>query len=68
MRNDAHFWATVNYVHNNPVHHRYVAHWQDWPYSTASEYLAEIGREEAARLWKAYPVLGYGKGWDEAEL
>ena len=68
MRNDAHFWATVNYVHNNPVHHRYVAHWQDWPYSTASEYLAEIGREEAARLWKAYPLLDYGKGWDEAEL
>jgi REP element-mobilizing transposase RayT len=25
MRNDAHFWATLNYVHNNPVHHGYAS-------------------------------------------
>ena len=68
MRNDAHFWATMNYIHHNPVHHGYVAHWQDWPFSSASEYLAAIGREEAARLWKEYPVLDYGKGWDEAKF
>ena len=24
MRNDRHFWATINYVHNNPVRHGYV--------------------------------------------
>jgi len=24
MRNDAHFWATMNYVHHNPVPHGYV--------------------------------------------
>ena len=36
--------------------------------SEKTQYLAEIGREEAARLWKAYPLLDYGKGWDEAEL
>jgi hypothetical protein len=34
----------------------------------AQEYLAEMGRAEAARLWKEYPLLGYGKGWDDAEL
>jgi putative transposase len=68
MRNDAHFWATMNYVHHNPVHHRYVAHWQDWPFSSVQDYLQEIGRTEAERLWHAYPVLDYGKGWDDAEL
>jgi putative transposase len=41
MRNDRHFWVTMNYVHNNPVHHRYVTRWQDWPYSSALEYLAQ---------------------------
>jgi putative transposase len=24
MRSDRHFWATLNYVHHNPVHHGYV--------------------------------------------
>ena len=67
MRNDAHFWATMNYVHNNPVHHGYVERWQDWPFSSAQEYLAEMGREFAEKTWREYPILDYGKGWDEAD-
>jgi putative transposase len=68
MRNDAHFWATINYVHHNPVHHGYVERWQDWPFSSAQEYLAEMGKPRAEKLWREYPVLDYGKGWDDAEL
>ena len=68
MRNDAHFWATLNYVHHNPVHHGYVERWQDWPFSSALEYLAEMGREFAEQTWNAYPILEYGKGWDEPEM
>jgi putative transposase len=68
MRNEGHFWATLNYVHNNPVHHGYVQCWQDWPYSSANEYLTQMGREEAARIWKEFPILDYGKGWDDAKL
>jgi putative transposase len=29
IKSDRHFWATLNYVHNNPVHHGYVDRWQD---------------------------------------
>jgi len=68
MRNDAHFWATLNYVHHNPVRHGYVERWQDWPFSSAQEYLAGMGREFAEQTWKAYPILEYGKGWDEPEM
>jgi putative transposase len=68
VRNDRHFWATINYVHNNPVHHGYVERWQEWPYSSAREYLAQMGRDEAAWIWKEYPILEYGKGWDDSEL
>ena len=67
MRNDAHFWATMNYVHHNPARHGYVERWQDWPFSSAPEYLTEFGRDEAARIWREYPVLEYGKGWDPPE-
>lgn len=65
MRSDAHFWATVNYIHHNPVKHGYVDTWHEWPFSSAIGYLDNVGREEAARVWRAYPVLDYGKGWDD---
>ncbi|MEZ5386200.1 MAG: hypothetical protein R3F13_11860 [Prosthecobacter sp.] len=68
MRSEEHFWATVNYIHHNPVRHGYVSKWQDWPWSSAREYLAETGPDEAARIWKAFPVLDYGAGWDDARL
>ena len=64
MRSERHFWATMNYIHNNAVHHGYVNRWQDWPFSSASRFLEEVGKEKAALIWNEYPVLDYGKGWD----
>jgi putative transposase len=37
MRSDRHFWATLNYVHHNPVRHGYVERWTEWPWSSAKE-------------------------------
>lgn len=68
MRSDRHYWATMNYVLHNPVHHGYVARWEEWPFSSAGEYLERVGREAAKRAWMEYPVLDYGKGWDDAGL
>jgi len=68
MRSEAHFWATMNYVHHNPVRHGYVTRWEDWPFSSASQYLAGMGREEAERIWRSYPLLDYGRGWDAPEM
>ena len=66
MRSERHFWATVNYIHNNPVHHRYVKLWSEWPWSSAQEYLQQVGRDEATRIWRDYPIRNYGKDWDGA--
>jgi putative transposase len=68
MKSDRHYWATLNYVHHNPVHHGYVERWQDWPFSSAAAYLAKVGREIAGKTWNTYPVLDYGKDWDPPEL
>jgi len=65
MRSERHYWATLNYVHHNSVHHGYVERWTDWPWSSAAEYLAQTGPDEAKRIWHEYPVKDYGKGWDE---
>jgi putative transposase len=65
MRGDRHFWATINYIHHNPIRHGYVDRWQDWPFSSAPEFLASTSRDEAERLWHQYPLGDYGKNWDE---
>ena len=68
IRNERHYWATLNYIHHNPVYHGYVEQWTDWPFSSAAEFLAQAGRERAVTIWRDYPILDYGKGWDEADL
>jgi putative transposase len=68
IKSERHFWATLNYVLHNAVHHGYTERWQDWPYSNAGQYLEEVGREEAERRWREYPVLDYGKDWDPPDL
>jgi putative transposase len=36
MRSPRHYFASLNYVLNNAVHHGYVKKWQEWPWSNAS--------------------------------
>ena len=67
MKSRRHFLATANYIHHNPVHHGYVQTWQDWPWSSAREFLERVGREQALELWKQYPIMDYGKKWDTYE-
>lgn len=64
IRSERHFWATLNYIHHNPIHHGYVSKWQDWIWSSAAKFLDSVGRDRAAQIWKDYPILDYGKGWD----
>jgi len=68
IRSEAHFYATLNYVHHNAVHHGYVDDWNQWPWSSAPEYLKNVGTTEAERIWREYPILDYGKGWDDSDF
>ena len=64
MKSERHYWASLNYVLHNPVHHGYVERWQDWQWSNALEYLEKTGMEKALQIWRDYPILDYGKKWD----
>ena len=68
IRSDAHHMATLNYVHHNPVRHGYVERWTDWPWSSAPAFLERVGKAAAASIWKDYPLLDYGAGWDDPDL
>jgi len=65
MRSERHFFATINYINNNPAHHGYVRLWSDWPWSSAAEYLESMGRSEVERVWNEYPIRDYGQHWDD---
>ena len=65
IRNEAHHWASFNYIHYNPVKHGYVKRSTEWPWISAHEYLEERSREWMAHVWKEYPVKDYGRGWDD---
>jgi putative transposase len=65
IRSDRHFWASMNYVHHNPVRHKYAERWTDWPWSSAEQYLIQTGADEAALIWRKYPIRDYGKKWDD---
>ena len=62
---DAHHIAAIHYVHHNPVKHGYVKKWDEWKWSSASEYLGRLGRDEVERRWREYPLLNFGVGWDD---
>ncbi len=65
IRSNRHYMATLNYVHHNPVRHGYVEKWTDWPWSSAAVFLERVGIDAAASIWKEFPVLDYGEGWDD---
>jgi putative transposase len=68
IRSDRHFWSSLIYVMHNPVKHRYVRRWQDWPFSNAAEWLESTGRDEAVLLWNEFPIDDFGRDWDPPDL
>ncbi len=64
IRDERHFWTTVNYIHFNPVKHGYVDTMSVWPWSSWRLYLEEHGQQWLEELWVGFPVANYGKGWD----
>lgn len=64
IRNRADFWTRFNYIHHNPVKHRYVKRMEDWPYSSYQHFLATKGQEWLDECWQRYPVIDHLEGDD----
>ena len=64
MRNERHYYTTLNYIHYNPTKHNYVKRPLDWDCSSLSWYEKHFGIEWLRDLWRKYPILDYGRGWD----
>jgi putative transposase len=68
IRSQRHYYATLNYIHYNPVKHNYVESPYNWDTSSVHWYLQERGREWLRQCWVGFPVQDYGKEWDKFSL
>ena len=59
INSNRHFYRTLNYIHHNPVKAGLCHKWIEWEASSAREYLENVGREEAMRIWREYPAEEY---------
>ncbi len=64
IRSERHYYTTLNYIHYNPAKHAYVQEPNRWNCSSLKWYENHFGIEWLRDLWRTYPVLEYGKGWD----
>jgi putative transposase len=64
IRSERHFYATINYMHYNPVKHGWVGRADEWVCSSIWAYLDTNGRDWLKDIWREYPIREYGKGWD----
>lgn len=65
IRSERHYYASLNYIHANPLKHGYAAAGEDWAWSSLLAYQELVGRARLAAWWRQYPVADYGSGWDE---
>jgi putative transposase len=65
IRTEDHFFAALNYIHHNPVKHGYVSAPEEWPWSSFHLYLQDYGIDWMENKWESFPVLDFGKGWDD---
>jgi putative transposase len=66
IRDDAHYYRALNYIHYNPVKHGYVEHASDWTWSSLSWYYEDQGSDWLREKWKTYPPeKDFGLGWDD---
>ena len=64
IRNERHYYTTLNYIHYNPTKHDYVRKPSNWTCSSVHWYEKHFGIEWLRELWQTYPIRDYGKGWD----
>ena len=60
IRSTRQYYATLNYIHYNPIKHGYCQKVTDWKWSSATSFIEQVGRENASKIWKSYPIKDSG--------
>jgi putative transposase len=67
IRNEAHFYQALNYIHVNPMKHGYVKDPYEWLWSSLQSYYDSRGRDWLREQWRSYPPGDFGMGRDDEE-
>ncbi len=54
IRSELHYYRALNYIHYNPVKHKYAATPYDWPWSSVRRYEEAFDREWLREQWRKY--------------
>jgi len=65
VRSERHYWTCLHYVIMNPVKHGFAPSYDLWPWSCLHELRAQLGDLWIEDLRRDYPLLAFGKDWDE---
>lgn len=66
IRDNAHYFRALNYIHFNPVKHGYVKDAYEWQWSSLSMYYEDHGRDWLREKWREFsPEPNFGKDWDD---
>ncbi len=65
IRSEAHYWATINYIHYNPVKHVFASAPEEWKAGSFNIFEGNIGKEKMSLILQSYPVEKMGVGWDD---
>ena len=55
IRSNRQYYSVLNYIHDNPVHHGYSLHMNDWPWSSAERFFKQLGERAALNILMEYP-------------
>ncbi|MCW4014252.1 MAG: hypothetical protein NWF07_14875 [Candidatus Bathyarchaeota archaeon] len=59
MRDEGDYWTKFNYIHYNPVKHRYVEKSEMWGFSSYRDVLDRNGQAWVDDVWESHPILEY---------
>ena len=61
IRNEKDFWCHFNYIHHNPVKHRYVKKMKDYKFSSYNYWLEKKGKEWLSSCFTTYPIIDFSR-------
>ena len=65
VRSERHYWTCLHYIVANPVKHRWCDATAEWPWSCFHRLVERHGLEWPTELAQRYPLLDFGRGWDD---
>jgi putative transposase len=66
IRDENHYFKTINYIHYNPIKHGYTSDLYTWPWSSFQMYYEDHGRDWMVEKWIRFkPGDEFGAGWDD---